>query len=225
MKKILTVLLIITLSLTLLLTALENNAYNKAYYLNQFEQNNTVEETGKTMEELSIIADDLIDYIKGKGFDPLLVPHFNDKEIAHMRDVQNLFDSGRALKFISGGIALILLIYFGVNEGKRKLGKKLFFGLFANHIVIALLAVIISSNFNKYWTMFHHIFFINDLWLLDPKTDLMIQMLPEQFFSGMVVRIMLSFFIYLSIIQIAGLYYMKKGREGWKDLRNTRKDI
>jgi integral membrane protein (TIGR01906 family) len=211
--------------LTLLLTALENNAYNKGYYLNQFEQNNTVEETGKTMDELSVIADDLINYIKGKGFDDLLDPHFNDKEIAHMRDVQRLFDSGRALKYISGGIALILLIYFGVNEGKRKLGKKLVFGLFANHILIILLAIIIASDFNKYWTIFHHIFFTNDLWLLDPQTDLMIQMLPEQFFSGMVIRIMLSFFIYLSIIQIAGLYYMKKGRGKWKDTKDSRKDI
>lgn len=225
MKKIISIVLIISISITLLFTALENNAYNKNYYLNAFENNGTVQETGKSMEELGVISDDLIDYLKGKGYDELLTPHFNDKEVAHMRDVQDLFDRARALKYIFGAISLILLIYIAVKYDKKYLGKLLFLGLFSNHILIILLALIIASDFNKYWTIFHHIFFTNDLWLLNPQTDLMIQMLPEQFFSGMVIRMVLSFFIYLSIIQIAGLYYMKKGRGKWKDTKDLRKDI
>lgn len=203
----------------MLMTSIEKNAYNKNYYLNSFEKHNIEEVTGKSMEELGEIADSLIAYLKGEGYDELLIPHFNEKEVAHMRDVQDLFDQARVIKFFSMVVSVILIIYFGANYGKKPLGKVLFYGLFSNHVIVILLAIIIATDFNKYWTIFHHIFFTNDLWLLDPKTDLMIQMLPEQFFSGIALNLMLSFFIYLSIIQLVGLYYMKKGRGKWKGLK------
>lgn len=55
------------------------------------------------------------------------------------------------------------------------LGTGLFFGL------IAALAAIISTDFTKYFIMFHHIFFSNDLWILDPSTDMLINIVPEGF--------------------------------------------
>ena len=199
--------------------AIEKNAYNKSYYLKSFEKYNIEEVTGKSMDGLEEIADSLIAYLKGEGYDELLIPHFNEKEVAHMRDVQDLFDQARLIKFFSIAISVILIIYFGVNYGNKTLGKVLFYGLFSNHVIVILLALVIATDFNKYWTIFHHIFFTNDLWLLNPKTDLMIQMLPEQFFSGIALNLMLSFFIYLAIIQLVGLYYMKKGRGKWKGLK------
>ncbi|WFA10427.1 TIGR01906 family membrane protein [Tissierella sp. Yu-01] len=215
----LVVILIISISVAMLMIAIEKNAYNKSYYLKSFEKYNIEEVTGKSMDDLEEITDSLIAYLKGEGYDELLIPHFNEKEVAHMRDVQDLFDQARLIKFFSIAISVILIIYFGVNYGKKTLGKVLFYGLFSNHVIVILLALVIATDFNKYWTIFHHIFFTNDLWLLNPKTDLMIQMLPEQFFSGIALNLMLSFFIYLAIIQLVGLYYMKKGRGKWKGLK------
>ena len=48
-------------------------------------------------------------------------------------------------------------------------------------------------DFNEFWTMFHHIFFRNDLWLLDPNTDVLIMMVPETFFFNLVFRILGGF--------------------------------
>lgn len=223
MKKVLTILMIISISLTLLLFALENSAYSLNYYMGAFEKNNTVAETGKTMDELKEISMALIDYLKGKGGDELLVPHFNDREVSHMEDVQILFDYGRVLKYISGSIALATFAYFLIKDSKASLGKRLFYGLFSNHIILILMAFIIAADFTKYWTVFHHIFFTNDLWLLNPETDLMIQMLPEPFFIGIIIKMVLSFFAYLSIIQIWGLYYMMKGRGKWNGTKEEKK--
>lgn len=211
MKKVLYVVLIISVSLSLLVTAIENSAYNKSYYLEQFEKNKTVEVTGKSMEELEPIGQALIDYLKARGGDELLTPHFNEKEVLHMRDVQDLFNLARVLKYTTMAIAIVCLIIIGIKGDKKALGKVLFLGLFANHILVLFIGFLAASDFTKYWTIFHHIFFSNDLWLLDPKTDLMIQMLPEQFFSGMALNIVVSFFIYLSIIQLVGVFYMKRG--------------
>ena len=216
MKKILVVLLVISISLCLLMLSIENSAYSKSYFMKAFSEYNIVDATGKSTEELGVIADSLIDYLKGNGGDELLTPHFNEKEILHMRDVQDLFDYARILKIISGIIALIIMIYFSIKNEIKLIGKTLFRGLFANHIVLITLGVLIATDFNKYFTIFHEIFFSNDLWLLDPNTDLMIQMLPEPFFIGMAKNIGLSFFVLLSILQIVGYYYMKKGRGSWR---------
>lgn len=67
------------------------------------------------------------------------------------------------------------------------IGTGLFFA------VIAALAAIISTNFTKYFIMFHHMFFTNDLWILDPTTDMLINIVPEGFFMDTAGRIAFLF--------------------------------
>lgn len=56
-----------------------------------------------------------------------------------------------------------------------------------------VLAGVISTDFSKYFIVFHHIFFNNDLWLLDPRTDMLINIVPEGFFMDTAFRIGLTF--------------------------------
>ena len=67
------------------------------------------------------------------------------------------------------------------------MGTGLFFGL------ITVLGLIISTDFTKYFILFHHIFFTNDLWILDPATDMLINIVPEGFFMDTAARIALLF--------------------------------
>ncbi|MDR7870099.1 MAG: TIGR01906 family membrane protein [Tissierellaceae bacterium] len=211
MKKILQVLLIISISLSILVVSIEINAYNKSYYMNSYEKYNISDATGKSTKELSVITDDIILHLKGKGGDELLNPHFNEREVLHMRDVQGLFDMARVIKY--SGIIISVIIFTKLLYKKEfiKLGKTLLYGPLYTYAIFIILALLTSTDFNKYFTYFHYIFFTNDLWLLNPKTDLMIQMLPEAFFMGMAIRIMLSFLVLLSIIQIIGYLYKRKG--------------
>ena len=64
-------------------------------------------------------------------------------------------------------------------------------------VAVAVLAFLISQNFSKCFVIFHEIFFDNDLWLFDPRTDYMIRMLPEGFFFDIVVRIGGIFILFL----------------------------
>ena len=52
-----------------------------------------------------------------------------------------------------------------------------------------------SVDFDAFWTAFHHVAFRNDLWLLNPSTDLMINLFPAAFFSKLVFRIVMMFAI------------------------------
>lgn len=212
MKKILAVILVISLSLMFLVISIENNAYNRSYFIKSFEKYNIEQATSKSMEELDVITIDIIKYLKNEGGNELLEPHFNEREILHMDDVQKLFDLERMIKYITIITSFLIILYFIKKEQILTLGKTLFYGLFSNYIVLSILGILLLLDFNKYFTYFHLIFFTNELWLLDPATDLMIQMLPEEFFFGMAKNIGLSFFLYLAIIQVIGFLIIRRDK-------------
>ena len=212
MKRFLLIILIISLSLSCLLIALEQNVFNMKGYVNIYDKYNIHDITSKSVYELVDITEDLFDYLKGKAGDEILEPNFNEREILHMRDVQVLFKYGFALKYITIILSLLNIICFVIKGEKDLLCRWIYKGLFINWVMLALLGVMVYFDFNKYFTYFHYIFFTNDLWLLDPDTDLLIQMLPEEFFSSMAIRIGVSFFGFVATIQGIGYGVVKKGR-------------
>ena len=54
--------------------------------------------------------------------------------------------------------------------------------------LLAFVAVCAAVDFDGVFRRFHGLLFSNDLWLLNPETDLMIRMLPEQFFMSVALR-------------------------------------
>lgn len=212
MKKVLSIILVIFLSLSCLLIALENSSFKTAIYSHAYDEYNIQDATGKTHSQLMDITSNLLVYLRGDAGDEILETDFNEREILHMRDVQVLFKYGFILKYISIIISISIIIFFFIKREKNILGEYMYKGLFINWIIAGLLLIMIYLDFNKYFTYFHEIFFTNDLWLLDPRTDLLIQMLPEDFFITMAKKIGLSFFTYVAILQGIGYAIYKRGR-------------
>jgi len=87
-----------------------------------------------------------------------------------------------------------------------------------------------AVDFDGAFTFFHRLLFTNDLWLLDPRTDLLIRICPQSMFAAMGLRIAL-----LSLGGMAGVtalavlltYIWPKDKEGggnaWNDNRATRR--
>ena len=212
MKKFLLIILVISLSLSCLLVAAEQMIFNIGEYAYAYDEYNIGDATGKDWLEIRSITKDILKYLKIKAGDEILQPNFNEREVLHMRDVQVLFKYGFILKYLSLGISLAVIILF-VMQGERELvGRYIYKGLFINWIFLGILLAMIYFDFNKYFTYFHEIFFSNDLWLLDPRTDLLIQMLPEEFFLNMARKIGLLFGAYVATIQGIGYTATKKGR-------------
>ena len=216
MKKLFLVLLLIFLPLYIFLKGIEINVFNKNFYLKSYEKYNVEDVSEKTLKELGSITDDLFMYLKCKGDKELLKPYFNTREIKHMEDVKILFKRGYILKYISFLLS-ILIILISIKNKVWKMAKGVFYGIFIWWGLIFLLLSLVLIDFNKYFTYFHTIFFRNDLWILDPNTDLLIQMLPEEFFIAIFIRILLLFFLVLAIIQISCYTIMKKEEDnsGW----------
>ncbi len=192
------------LIITLLITSVEAVTYwTPGYYEKEYTKYNVTAHVRMEMDDLLDVTREMMAYLRGRREDlhiPTIVDgqpreFFNQREIAHMEDVRRLFLGGLALRricIIGAAVCLILLIR--LNAGIKKVlpasvcgGTGLFF------IAACGLAALISTDFTKYFIIFHQIFFDNDLWILDGRTDLLINIVPEPFFMDTAARIGILF--------------------------------
>jgi uncharacterized membrane protein len=54
------------------------------------------------------------------------------------------------------------------------------------------------------------LFFNNDLWLLDPATDVMINMFPEEFFYDMAIGIVWRALLFIALPAAAAIVWLRR---------------
>ena len=91
----------------------------------------------------------------------------------YKRQVRGLFIGALWLRRICLAAAAIsvALLFLLKADVRRLLPRALMAGTGLFFLITAGLAALISTDFTKYFVIFHHIFFDNDLWLLDARTD------------------------------------------------------
>ncbi|MDO5099959.1 MAG: TIGR01906 family membrane protein [Eubacteriales bacterium] len=213
MKKFLTAVGALLLTLSTLLFTLSASILGNSYYLPYFRgqmQTNGIEAvTGRSMDDLMRLSRNLISYLQ-TGRDSLLSGDFAHHEILHMQDVYQLY---RIATMICIGTAILCLIlgylFFlhrrGSDENRLRL-RYLWRSMTVYYILIAIVIIACIIDFYGMFMLFHEIFFTNDLYLLDPRSDLLIQLLPEQFFARISLRIALWHLLGYSIVFAAALY-------------------
>lgn len=155
------------------------------------------------MDDLLEVTDEMMAYLRGNREDlhvDTIVngeprEFFNAREIAHMEDVRGLFIGALWLRRICLAAAAIsvALLFLLKADVRRLLPRALMAGTGLFFLITAGLAALISTDFTKYFVIFHHIFFDNDLWILDARTDLLINIVPEPFFMDTAARIGITF--------------------------------
>ena len=104
-----------------------------------------------------------------------------------MKDVRRLFEIGFAVRRALIALTALLLIAAALTGGRAGLSAAVSAGLIALMAASGALTIKLVG-FSRVFIAFHHLAFSNDLWLLDPATDAMIRMLPEEFFAGMALQ-------------------------------------
>ena len=210
------VIIIILLPLALLLTTVEVVSFNTDYFVNKYEEYEISKSTGIVIDDLEGITDKLLNYLKDKT-DNLEIEKeingskrqvFNEKEILHMIDVKDLFIKGKIIRNISMILIIISILYLGIKN-KKDLGQAFIMSSALSILSMVTLFLLMYTNFNKYFTYFHEIFFTNDLWLLNPETDVLIQMLPLEFFYSIATKISTMFILEVIILALIGLFIQK----------------
>lgn len=208
----------------LLITSFEIGIYSDFnWYQKEYEKYDVLTDLEMEMKDVMDVTDEMMAYLRGNRED--LVVHtvvngmerefFNDREKAHMVDVKNLFLGGLDLRLGAGCVFVIIMIVLFISKADwKKILPQSFIWVLSGFIgIIAVFALLCISDFTKYFTIFHEVFFHNDLWLLDPRTDLMIRMLPEGFFSDMVLRIGIIFVVLLLMFLMGSVYLLKKQKK------------
>lgn len=199
-------------------------AFDMDYYDREYKKLNISQSTGMSQQELLNTTKELLNYIKDKRDDLNIwaVVHgqerqvFNQREIAHMVDVKNLFALGLRLRWLSFGVFALLVAFLAWCKGKevlRLLSASYLRVLALFGVVLIILLILMSMDFTAVWNGFHYIAFSNDLWILNPETDILIQMVPEPFFYDTVIRILSIFGLALLILGIcSGIILIKSAK-------------
>lgn len=113
-------------------------------------------------------------------------PPFNARELNHLHDCRRLL----SLTAPSGlqGLMFICGAALGCIGGKGGRRRRMHAAWLAAALLIAPIAALGSwaiIDFSSAFTLFHKILFTNDLWLLDPQTDLLIRICPQSMFRIM----------------------------------------
>ncbi|MBN2285956.1 MAG: TIGR01906 family membrane protein [Tissierellales bacterium] len=209
------IIMILLLPMVVLLGVFEYAVFDLDYFEAKFIENNTMVETGLELEQLLRVSQQTLDYLKDRTdtlvlyeeIDGEMIQVFEARELAHMEDVKRLFDIGFAIRNIS----LILLVLFGgwlfINH-RRSFWHSMRTGSIFFAALILVIGVYAWIDFDKAFVIFHKLLFTNDLWILDPTEDIMIQMLPIDFFMGIGLKTALLYTGYL-ILSIFGGTWLK----------------
>ena len=144
---------------------------------------------GFTVEERMVFARASVDYLlTDAGIDALRGladvhgPIYNERELRHMEDVKALTRRAFPLQVVLGIFLLVSvggMVYWGL-EARRAALRGLIGGAVLTWVVCVGLSLLVSLNFNWFFTQFHLILVEGDTWLF-PATDTLIRLFPPQF--------------------------------------------
>lgn len=127
---------------------------------------------------------------------------FNDDEKMHMVDVRKLNLSSMYLDYVLIVIFVFSLVFYLIkyrNISNLLYSYKKVFIFFL--IIFAFIGLWILIDFDAFWTSFHHLFFSsNNLWLLDLNKDVLIMIVPPEFFNHLVSMILISFLVIIFLV-------------------------
>ncbi|MBV9896395.1 MAG: TIGR01906 family membrane protein [Chloroflexi bacterium] len=167
---------------------------DRAFMLQGFRDNQVGISTGLDDPQLQRIADAFIAYFQAPpGQLQMQVtafgqsrPLFNEREVAHMQDVQALVQFFFRMQIVAAAVVLVrIALTFGIDRSGVPIGREMLISVGLMLVAIAVVGAFAVANFDAFWTLFHQIAFRNGDWQFDPDRDYLIMLFPEPFwYSG-----------------------------------------
>jgi len=209
----------------LLISAVIAFEFNSLWlYKEGFEKYNVSQTTGLAEAELEKAAAGLISYFNSdEEYISLTVVRdnqpfelFNQREVAHLRDVKHLVRLDYRLLL---GTAIYIGAYAGICLWRRrKLRQRLAqAAIIGSSIALGMIVVLgvgsTVQGFGEVFTQLHFLAFTNELWMLDPSRDFLMMLFPEGFwydaamlFGGIVAGVAGT------LLGVAGFYLRRMRR-------------
>lgn len=203
----------LSLLVFILVTIVQYYAFNEEFYLTEFEKYDIYSVIDLDEEGVLVAAQGIIEYLKGNAVDLELeyrgLEIFNNREIDHMKDVLGIFDILQKMKVFAGLLMILLLL---TSKKMKTLVMGVIYSGVLSITLMGGLGLLMVTDFTSAFIRFHELIFSNELWYLDPRTDRLIQMLPEGFFVDMGIMIVISHLSIVITVMIIAIFNYKKVR-------------
>ncbi len=190
-------------------------------YLRLQKEAGVLETAGISESDLALLDARLADYLGGKIEDLNVEVEvwgerqmaFNQRELMHMADCRALFVP-LVNSWLRVGAVVVALMLLGFALCRRR-------GLIVGTAWVASALIVVpvgalglwaALDFQSAFHFFHKLLFTNDLWLLDPATDLLIRICPSSMFATMGLHIALYSAVALIGLPllVTALYQLRK---------------
>ena len=179
-------------------------------------------------EEYPALAISLTDYLKGKADTAQIelikngqkATAFSAKELMHLEDIKGLISFTGTLRYTALIFIFFAMMSFFIIRKKAPEFLKLIkpqrtmsitlYSFFAVSIALLVWGLV---DFNSLFYTFHMIAFKNDLWLLDPRQDLLLQLMPSDFFLSYGQDLIKNSMVILLSLPLAAYAFMRAGKD------------
>jgi len=212
-----------------LITASVTWAFNSpGLYNDGFEKYTISRISGITDSDLRQVGADIRSYINS-GDEPLDVRTsilgteldlFNDREVAHMKDVKQIVRGVYVLALASAVyLAAIVVIGFALHRGRfvADLAKRLAWGGGLTLVLLIVFGLVALAGFDSVFLKFHQLSFANDFWRLDPRTDYLVRIFPQDFWFDATLWVAVRAISGALILTVAGsAFLVYRKYSGWQ---------
>lgn len=205
----------------LLLTAIHLIGTDAGLYYSEQMKADILPAAGIADGALRELDDRLASYLKGDAAALDDAP-FNAREMTHMADCFELFALLRKARARLIPWAILLIVGGAyVLKDRRRARLCAWLSPLALLLPLGLFAAYAAADFDRAFALFHNVLFRNDLWLLDPRTDLLIRVCPESMFMHMGAHIALLSLIGMLAVSAAAtlltfIWPKNKEENAWK---------
>ena len=178
-----------------------------------------------SLDDAVHVTEDMLEYCIGRldtlddteaTIDGVTAPFFTDREKAHLADCRELFLKGIRARVIACLLLAAFAVFIYVHNGTQKTSVLLAKGYLRSlgfvAVMSAVIAVLCVIDFTQVFTVFHHIFFDNDLWILYPDRDNLINIMQEDVFSDAAMWIAGIWLAASALIAAACVIVIRKDR-------------
>ncbi|MQY55355.1 MAG: TIGR01906 family membrane protein [Dehalococcoidia bacterium] len=176
-----------------------------------FSKYDVSEETGLSDGELLEVAQELIHYVNtGEWGEDLEI--FNDREVAHLKDVKGLIQLCYHLQEATFGYLIVFTLGGFFWQRKRftpSLARMMAGGSILTIALLLVVGIAALVNFQWLFGAFHRLFFSGDSWILSGYLP---RIFTEGFFSDAALLIIGAVVVEALVIGAIGGFFVLRGR-------------
>ena len=219
-SKLLTLLLAVAAAAVLLSGAIAVPILCRPFYYAHIDPLQLEEATGYTRAEIKTAYDEMLDYCLGGDEFSTGVLRWSESGKDHFTDVRVLFLLDLKVLAVSAAVLVLALIaarLAGLRPARLAGRGPAFWAGAGLGGLFLLMAGLAALDFDRAFVVFHSLFFPGKTnWLFDPRTDEIINILPEVFFRNCAILILAVLVLGCAGLIVGDLWAGRKARTAEK---------